>query len=579
MAMIAKQNVDFPRGDDQTHLKAYNPEAISFLQNLPSYQPERLEHIVQAAGGAYAKLPLLTTVLPNGMSATLNYSEVEQYSANLARYFREDLKLEPGAVVAIQSPNCISYIVCLLGVLRAGLVLSNINPLYTEHETRHQLRDCKAQVLIGSTVFAETVDAAVAGTDVKHVLSVSLTDFFPRMKRAGLDFLLNKVKRVSRPLNVAHLRLEQAISRGAEFTNPVDEYTAALSPERDTIYQYSGGTTGPSKGVRLTEAGLITNIDQFWSLAPSLEEMQKSTMLLALPVYHVFGLLASIMSMRNGVHIVLIPSPRPLSNLKAAFAKFPPKMFPGVNTLFAKLMEETWFQDNPPNLTMTISGAAALDPSVGERWREVTNSQVIEGYGMTEATTLLTVNPSDERTKPGSAGLPLPGTEIAILKDDNTFAAPGEVGEIVAKGPQIMSGYLNRPEATRTAYFGGWMKTGDIGKLDDDGYLYIVDRAKDMVLVGGFNVFPTEVDEVLNACPGVLEAASVGILKGASEEELHAFVVRRNDAVTASEVSEYCAQYLTGYKRPRKVHFVDELPKSPIGKILRRELRSMHAAG
>lgn len=579
MAMIAQQNVDFPRRDDQTHLKAYNPEAVSFLQNLPSYQPERLEHIVQAAGDAYAKLPLLTTVLPNGMSATLNYAEVEQYSANLARYFREDLKLEPGAVVAIQSPNCISYIVCLLGVLRAGLVLSNINPLYTEHETRHQLRDCKAQVLIGSTVFAETVDAAVAGTDVKHVLSVSLTDFFPRMKRAGLDFLLNKVKRVSRPLNVAHLRLEQAISRGAEFTNPVDEYTAALSPERDTIYQYSGGTTGPSKGVRLTEAGLITNIDQFWSLAPSLEEMQKSTMLLALPVYHVFGLLASIMSMRNGVHIVLIPSPRPLSNLKAAFAKFPPKMFPGVNTLFAKLMEETWFHDNPPNLTMTISGAAALDPIVGERWREVTNSQVIEGYGMTEATTLLTVNPSDSRTKPGSAGLPLPGTEIAILKDDNTFAAPGEVGEIVAKGPQIMSGYLNRPEATRTAYFGGWMKTGDIGKLDDDGYLYIVDRAKDMVLVGGFNVFPTEVDEVLNACPGVLEAASVGIPKGASEEELHAFVVRRCDEVSASQVSEYCAQYLTGYKRPRKVHFVDELPKSPIGKILRRELRSMHVAG
>ena len=306
--------------------------------------------------------------------------------------------------------------------------------------------------------------------------------------------------------------------------------------------------------------------------------MQGQTTLLALPVYHVFGLLASIMSIRHGVHIVLVPSPRPLANLKAAIAKFSPTVFPGVNTLFAKLMEEDWFRDNPPKLSLTISGAAALDPVIGDRWRNMTNGQIIEGYGMTEATTLLSVNPPDDRAKPGSAGLPLPGTEIAILKDDNTFAAIGETGEIVAKGPQIMSGYLNQPDETKRAHFGGWMRTGDIGKLDADGYLQIVDRAKDMVLVGGFNVFPNEVDEVLNACPGVLEAASVGIPIGAHEEELHAFVVRRREDLTSSDVSKHCSRYLTGYKRPRKIQFVDELPKSPIGKILRRELRECMSA-
>jgi long-chain acyl-CoA synthetase len=284
-----------------------------------------------------------------------------------------------------------------------------------------------------------------------------------------------------------------------------------------------------------------------------------------------------VIALRNGVHVVLAPSPRPLSNLKKAFEKFRPSLFPGVNTLFAKLMEEPWFKASPPELKLTISGAAALDPLVGQRWREMTGSEIIEGYGMTEATTLLAINPPDARKRPGSAGLVLPGTEVAILMDDGTFGGVGDVGEIVAKGPQLMSGYLHRPEETQASFIGEWMRTGDIGVLDADGYLRIVDRAKDMVLVGGFNVFPNEVDEVLNACPGVLEAASAGIPVGGSEEELHAFVVRRDPSLTAADVLAHCSRELTGYKRPRKIHFVDELPKSPIGKILRRELRSLVA--
>ena len=576
--MLARDYQTRPLPSDPPHLRAYNAEAAAFHAGLDTYVPQRLEEIMQAAARDYPHKPYLTTSLPNGLSATLNFAEVEQRSGDLARYFREVLKLEPGTVVAVQSPNCISYVVCLLAILRAGLVLSNVNPLYTRSETRRQLRDCKAEVLIGSMLFADTIETATEGTDVKCVIAVSLTDFFPGVKRSALAFMLQHVKKLERPMRTPHVTLRSAIAAGAEFQYPVAGYTEHLPDSRDSIYQYSGGTTGTSKGVRLSVAGLVTNIDQFVSLAPSLASMQGQTMLLALPVYHVFGLFASVIALRYGVHVVLAPSPRPLSNLQKSFEKFRPDIFPGVNTLFAKLMEEPWFQQNPPKLRLTISGAAALDPSIGKRWREMTLSDVIEGYGMTEATTLLTINPNDGRERPGTAGLPLPGTEVAILKDDGQFADPGQVGEIIVKGPQLMAGYLHRPEETAAAFLGDWMRTGDIGVIDADGYLKIVDRAKDMVLVGGFNVFPTEVDEVLNACPGVFEAASAGIKVQNSEEELHAFVVRRDETLTAQDVLAHCAVHLTGYKRPRTVHFVDELPKSPIGKILRRELRARLAS-
>jgi long-chain acyl-CoA synthetase len=555
------------------HLKAYNDEAHAFHASLAGYVPMKLEEIMRLAASSYADMPFLTTSLPNGMSTTLTFEDVEQQSANLARYFREVLKLEAGTVVAVQSPNCIGYVVSLLAILRAGLVLSNVNPLYTESETRRQLRDCKAEVLIGSVLFAETIDAAISGTEVKHVIALSLGDFFPAVKRSLLDVMLRHVKRMETRLECQHVSLQKAIELGSRHAAPVSSYTDSLPVNRDSIYQYSGGTTGTSKGVRLTEAGLVTNIDQFVSLSPELATMRGRTMLLVLPVYHVFGLFASVIALRYGVHVVLAPSPRPLSNLKKTFEKFEPTLLPGVNTLFSKLMDEPWFREDPPQLALTISGAAALDPNIRKRWCAMTSTRIVEGYGMTEATTLLTINPPDARERPGTAGLPLPGTEIAILMEDGSFGVAGDIGEIVARGPQLMNGYLHRPDETAASFVNGWMRTGDIGTLDADGYLTIVDRAKDMVLVGGFNVFPNEVDEVLNACPGIVEAASAGIKVANSEEELHAFVVRRDSGLTAQDVISHCAQHLTGYKRPRVVHFVDELPKSPIGKILRRELR------
>jgi long-chain acyl-CoA synthetase len=565
--------------EDQPILDFYNPEAAAFQSQLGNYVPRRIETLIEQAATDFGKEPFLTTALPNGASATLNFAEVDTHSANLARYLREDLKLQKGDVVAIQSPNCISNVLAMLAVLRAGLLLTNINPVYTAHETRRQLRDSQVKVLITSSLFPDMTEEAVQGTFVKTVIALSLTDFFSPLKKKAMDFVLQHVKKMGRPLNIDHVFMADALKRGAEHDRPISLYACDRAANDDAIFQYSGGTTGVSKGVRLTEAGIVTNVEQFASLSPHMIDLPGQTMLLVLPVYHVFGMFSSIIALRNAAHLVLVPSPKPLSNLKAAFRKFRPTAFPGVSTLFAKLMDEKWFYEKPPQLTLTISGAMGLNPDVRKEWSGLTGSSVIEGYGMTETTTLISVNPPDARTRPGSVGIPLPGTAISILRDDGSFAAPGEIGEIVVAGPQVMSGYLGRPETTAAAFHVGWMKTGDVGYLDEDGFLFLVDRIKDMLLVGGFNVFPNEIDAVLAEHPGIEESAVVGVSDGNMGDIMHAFVVRRDPDLTAADVMTHCSSCLTAYTRPRKVHFVEELPKSPIGKVVRRELRARVNSG
>jgi len=529
----------------------------------------RLHDRIFKAESAYGDAPFLTTALPNGQSQTTDFKTAIQSAQKLARYLREDLGYEQGDVVAIQSPNCTSYIVSLLGVYLAGLTITNVNPLYTAAETRRQLKDSQARCLIGSTIFSEMMEEAIEGTNVDQVISISLTDFFSPLSRTFLDFMLRTVKKLDRPFKGEHIRLTQILAQEAQHRV---HYVDALEPTRDTIYQYSGGTTGISKGVRLTEQGLMSNIAQFALASPELLNTPRQTMLLALPVYHVFGMLASVIAITNGGHLVLIPNPRPLTNMKSAFKTFKPDYFPGVNTLFEKLLEEDWFLQHGRSLKITISGAAALHDHVARKWMDATGSNIIEGYGMTEATTLIAVRDHSRRADKGSAGSPLPGTEVRILSNDALTMAPNIVGEIVISGPQVMTGYLGREQETKASYHGDWFKTGDMGQFDKNGELHIVDRCKDMVLVGGFNVFPNEVDEVLTACPGVGEAASAGIRSETGSEELHAFVVKGDDAVREADILAYCRDHLTGYKVPRQVHFIEELPKNPIGKILRRKL-------
>jgi len=530
----------------------------------------RLHDKIYDAEAQFGDRPFLTTALPNGQSETTDFKTAIQSAQKLARYLREDLGYAPGDVVAIQSPNCTSYIVSLLGVYLAGLTITNVNPLYTAAETRRQLKDSQARCLIGSTIFSEMMEDAVDGTNVDQVISISLTDFFSPISRSFLNFMLQKVKKLDRPFQAPHKKLTDILQADAPHRL---HYVDGLEPTRDTIYQYSGGTTGISKGVRLTEQGLMSNIAQFAIASPGLLNTLNQTMLLALPVYHVFGMLASVIAITNGGHLVLIPNPRPLTNMKPAFKKFKPDYFPGVNTLFEKLLEEDWFATYGKSLKITISGAAALHDHTAKKWIQATGSNIIEGYGMTEATTLIAVRDHSVSRSPGSAGLPLPGTDVRILCNDAITMAPNIVGEIVISGPQVMSGYLGREAETKSAYHADWFKTGDMGRFDENGELHIVDRCKDMVLVGGFNVFPNEVDAVLSACPGVGEAASAGIRTDAGGEELQAFIVKGDDALSEADVLAYCRDHLTGYKVPRKVHFIEELPKNPIGKILRRKLQ------
>lgn len=552
---------------------------ISFTNSV-STRPEplhlnvgRLHDKVTRALSDYATHPFLTTALPTGHSETTDFQTAIQSAQKLAAYLRNDLGYEEGDVVAIQSPNCTSYIVSLLGVFLAGLTVTNVNPLYTAAETRRQLKDSGARCVIGSTIFSEMIEEAIVDTPVDHVIAISVTDFFAGLPRRGLNFLLRHVKKLDRAFEGPHATLIDILAK-ADSVDPADmSRVAHLAADRDTIYQYSGGTTGVSKGVRLTEQGLMSNIAQFALASPELLNTPNQTMLLALPVYHVFGMLASVIAITNGGHLVLIPNPRPLTNMKPAFEKFKPDVFPGVNTLFEKLLDEDWFTKAGQSLKITISGAAALHDHTAQKWMTATGSNIIEGYGMTEATTLIAVRDHSQSTAKGAAGTPLPGTEVGILQNDHVTTAPDQVGEIVISGPQVMKGYLGRENETQNSYHANWFKTGDMGRFDDNGELHIVDRCKDMVLVSGFNVFPNEVDAILSTCPGIAEAASAGIRTESGAEELQAFVVASDPDLSAEAVLAHCRNNLTGYKVPRKVQFIDELPKNPIGKILRRKLQ------
>ncbi len=533
----------------------------------------RLHEKMVSALSEFADDPFLTTALPTGHSQTTDFKTALESAQKLANYLRVDLGYEEGDVVAIQSPNCTSYIVAMLGVYLAGLTLTNVNPLYTAAETRRQLKDSGARCLIGSTIFSEMMEDAIEGTQVDQVIAVSVTDFFPGLTRHILNFLLRKVKKLDRPFQGPHVGLTDILSKAPKHVELDVRRVAHLAPDRDTIYQYSGGTTGVSKGVRLSEQGLMSNIAQYALACPDLLHTQRQTMLLALPVYHVFGLLASVIAITNGGHLVLIPNPRPLTNMKPAFKKFKPDIFPGVNTLFEKLLEEDWFLEHGTSIKNTISGAAALHDHTAQNWKAATGSNIVEGYGMTEATTLIAIRDHAKSTAKGSAGLALPGTEIGILRNDHVTRDADIIGEIVISGPQVMKGYLGREQETENAYHGDWFKTGDMGRFDANGELHIVDRCKDMVLVSGFNVFPNEIDETLGTCPGLGEAASAGIKTESGAEELHAFVVKQDPELTEEAVLDHCRAHLTGYKVPRQVHFIDELPKNPIGKILRRKLQ------
>lgn len=523
--------------------------------------------------------PAFSCVLPTGHSATMTYTELGAYTDAVAAYLREDLGLKPGDVVAIQSPNILAYPVLAFGIFKAGLTITNVNPLYTAEETNFQLKDSKAKVWFIIDVFGDRVAESVEGTSVEKVFSFSLVDFFPPVKKALLGFAMKYLKKAVPTFSGVRAGTlpdvikagQKAIAAGADVT----AYSSKLTPETIAIFQYTGGTTGRSKGAELTHRNVVGNVSQFIKRG-DYEMTEDDKLLLILPLYHVYALaVGCLSSLQQGLHVVLAAVPRPISNLKPIFEQFDITIMPGVNTLYLALLQEKWFTDNPPKtLRICSSGAAPLQLATAKAWEELTGNKIYEGYGLTESTCVVSATPFSADPRPGSCGVPIPGTEVRIIGDDGTLQPVGESGELQIRGPQIMKGYLNNPEATEaTIVDGGWLRTGDVARLDEDGYLYIVDRLKDMILVSAFNVYPTDIEDVLTQSDRIAEAAVVGAPDPETGERVVAFIVAADDSLTKEDVISHCKEHLTNYKVPKTIVFVDDLPKSPVGKVLRRELR------
>jgi long-chain acyl-CoA synthetase len=517
-----------------------------------------------------------TTIMPNGIAASLTFAEVDRYSDAFAAYLRETLRLEPGARVAIQIPNGLAYPVAAFGIFKAGCVLVNVNPLYTPHEMAHVLVDAEPAAIVAIDMFADKLAAAMEQVPVPHVILTEAASLFPVASRRLIGFVQKYVKKqIPRP-RFRHASLSKALALGAASIGArlnVRDYMRGLEPSANACLQYTGGTTGVSKGAMLTHRNLIMNVAQFLSFSG--DNMRESDhVLTALPLYHIFAFTVNFLGFFiRGAHNILIPSPRPLTNLRKAFEKEPISFITGVNTLFNGLLNQPWFCANrPKSLRLSLAGGMALQEVVALRWRKITGTEVVEGYGLTESSPVLTCNPVGH-AKPGSIGVPLPSTELKCIDDRGNEVAIGEAGEIIARGPQIMPGYWRQPGETGNVLRDGWLFTGDIGKMDAEGYFTIVDRRKDMILVSGFNVYPNEVEAVLAGLAGVKDCAVIGVPDAASGEAVKAFIVRGDPALDAKTVRDFCRCELASYKVPRLVEFRDDLPKSNIGKVLRKDLR------
>ena len=555
----------------------------SMRTEIETAQFRTIGDMVSAASHLYSDKTAFTACLPNGMNGSLTFKQVDEMSDGLAAYLRETAGLKQGDRVAIQMPNCLSFPVAAFAVLKAGCVVVNVNPLYTAEEMAHQFADAEPQALIVVDIFADKLTQALKGHPIPNIIVTQVAEFFPAMPRGIVRLVQKHWDRTLAPITLPHIRLPDAIEAGrqksARKSIAVEGYSSVLSPDDIACLQYTGGTTGVPKGAMLTHGNLMMNMEQTMEMISDGVEKGREVALTALPLYHIFAFTVNLLGFYYlGARNVLIPNPRPLSNLKRAFENYPITWMSGVNTLFNGLSNEVWFQDSPPKtLKFASAGGMALQSSVAERWEDVTGKPVLEGYGLTESSPVITFNPIG-KTRPNSIGIPVPSTQLRCLDEDGNEVAQGEAGELAARGPQIMKGYWNKPDETAKTMRGDWLLTGDIGVMDSDGYFSIVDRKKDMVLVSGFNVYPNEIEDCLARHPGIMETAVIGVPDGASGEAVKAFVVLRDATLTEAAIRSYCREHLTGYKVPKSVEFRDDLPKSNVGKILRKDLRAQDTA-
>jgi long-chain acyl-CoA synthetase len=542
---------------------------------------QHLADVIGAAAREFGARPAVSTQLPSGACTTLDFNEVDRLTDDFAAYLRDVAGLQAGDVVALMSPNCIDFLIAVFGIFKAGCICTNVNPLYTAPEMEHQLKDSQAKALVIIDLFGDKVDAIIANTSVRQVIKISLLDFFPPLKKAILGFVLKRVKKVVPDMRSSHVTMVQALKKGAVRRSSgnieVGAYRQGQSITDTALYQYTGGTTGRSKGAELTHRNILSNAATTLAVCSEIMDAEANDCtLVALPLYHITAFaLIMLPSLEYGAHSIMIPSPRPPANLKAAFENHPVTHFTGINTLFAALLEEPWCTgDQLRHLKFCSSGGAAQHVAVAERWEALTGVPILQGYGLTECAGALTVTPIEEN-RLGRTGIPIPDTVVKVVDPDGVELPRGETGEVIARGPTIMKGYLGNPEATAETIKDGWLYTGDMGVMDEDGFLQIVDRKKDMILVSGFNVYPNEIEDVIARLDGVVEVGVIGVPNEKTEESVKAFVVSSNPELTAEQVITHCRESLTNYKRPKQVEFVAEIPKSPVGKVLRRNLRNL----
>lgn len=563
---------------DKFWLKSYPP---GMPAEIDSSQFRSLVHLLEEAFVQYASRDAYAC-----MGQRLTYGELDALSRKLGAWLQQ-CGLAPGARVALMMPNLLAYPVAIAAILRAGYTVVNVNPLYTARELRHQLVDSGATVILVLENFASTLEQVIADTAIVHTVVLKMGDLLGLAKGAVVNFVVRNVKKIVPAYSLPHaMTLTQALNQGARHTLQ----PAAVTMHDIAFLQYTGGTTGVSKGAVLSHANVVANVlqSQLW-LQPALDKKPQTEPLVivcALPLYHIFALtICCLLGARIGAMNILIPNPRDMNGMIKTLSRFRINMLPAVNTLYNGMLNHPDFAKlDFSGLKVCNGGGMAVQKAVAERWVAVTGCPIAEGYGLSETSPSATCNRADTTEYTGTIGLPMPSTDIAILDDAGMPVPLGTAGEIAIRGPQVMVGYWNRPDETALVMTDdGFFKSGDIGIMDAQGYTRIIDRKKDMILVSGFNVFPNEVEGVVAAHPGVFECACVGVPDTATGEAVKLFVVRKDPALTAEQLMAYCREQLTAYKKPKFIEFRTELPKTNVGKILRRQLRdevpaTQHAA-
>ncbi|MBO9702061.1 MAG: AMP-binding protein [Sporocytophaga sp.] len=503
------------------------------------------------------------------MGKTMTFKQLDEYSTQFASYLQNHSKLQKGDRIAIQMPNLLQNPVVIFGAIKAGLTIVNTNPLYTEREMEHQFKDSGAKAIVIVANFADKLEAIRKNTDIKNIIITEIGDMQGALKGAIVNFVIKYVKKMVPAYNIPEaVKFNDALKLGKSSSWVKPE----LKGSDVCFLQYTGGTTGVSKGAMLTHRNIVANMLQSYEWFKPVLKDGKEIVITPLPLYHIFALTANLLvMMKYGAKNILITNPKDMKAFIKELKTYPFTLMTGVNTLFNGLLNQEAFKTvDFSNLKMTVGGGMAVQKPVAQKWEEVTKTKLAEGYGLTETSPVACVNPVDGRMRLGSIGLPVPSTELKVMNDEGQEVGVDEPGELWIKGPQVMAGYWQRPDETANVMVGEWFKSGDMAAIDKDGFFRIVDRKKEMVLVSGFNVYPNEVEEVLCMHPKILEAGVKGIPDDKTNEAVKAFIVKKDPSLTEEEVKEHCRKYLTSYKVPKHIVFRNELPKSNVGKILRR---------